>query len=407
MKRRAAESTLLAVATLLAGVLTSAAGCTSARDYLDISGSVTGELRSFPHNPQFADQDSDHLSASLAVEPEVVYEWDEGAQRVVFSPFARVDSVDEERSHFDVRELHWQYFGDTWSLLVGSGKVFWGKTESRHLVDIINQTDALEDIDEEEKLGQPMVNLTLEGEWGALDFFYLPYFRERSFTTDRLRGPLPISHSPTYESGAQRNHQDWALRWSQAFDAFDVGVSHFQGTSREPTLVPEVRASGMVLRPNYGLIDQTGVDVQWTHEAWLWKLEAITRDGVHRRFYAAVAGFEYTFFQFVPEYGNLGVLSELLIDDRPRAAPATAFDHDVFVGARWSLEDAQDTAILAGAVFDLQTSETLLSVEAERRIGDHWFCEVTARLFLNTDDDSIVHALRDDDFVSIALSYHF
>ena len=47
----------------------------------------------------------------------------------------------------------------TGRLLVGAAKVFWGTAESRHLVDIINQTDAVEDIDEEDKLGQPMVKV--------------------------------------------------------------------------------------------------------------------------------------------------------------------------------------------------------------------------------------------------------
>ena len=34
-----------------------------------------------------------------------------------------------------------------------------------------NQTDGVEDIDSEDKLGQPMVNLTLERDWGALDLY--------------------------------------------------------------------------------------------------------------------------------------------------------------------------------------------------------------------------------------------
>ncbi|MEM7163833.1 MAG: hypothetical protein AAF581_00125 [Planctomycetota bacterium] len=393
---------------LLATALLVMVGCQAPQGgVFDFSGVVTGELRAFPANPRFADQDDDPLSVSVAVEPEIVYEWQDGLQRVVATPFVRVDSNDDDRTHADLRELHWLYLGDSFTLLAGVGKVFWGVTESRHLVDVINQTDGVEDIDEEAKLGQPMVNLTLEGEWGALDLFYLPYFRERTFNEERLRGPFPISSNPTYESSADEGHQDWAVRWAHSLGDFDVGLSHFSGTSREPTLVPEVRASGTVLRPHYALMDQTGVDVQWTRDAWLCKLEAISRDDDQRRFFAAVAGFEYTFFQFIDGYGNLGILSELLVDDRSRRSPRTAFDHDVFVGARWSLEDAQDTAILAGAVVDLQSPETLVSIEAERRVGDSWFVELTARLFLNTDSDSVARALSEDDFISLAVSYHF
>ena len=40
-----------------------------------------------------------------------------------------------------------------WSLSIGLGKVFWGVTEFNHLVDVINQTDLVEGIDGEAKLG--------------------------------------------------------------------------------------------------------------------------------------------------------------------------------------------------------------------------------------------------------------
>ena len=86
----------------------------------------------------------------------------------------RFDAHDERRTHFDVREAGALFLGDGWTLFAGVGKVFWGKTEAHHLVDIVNQTDAVEDIDGEDKLGQPMVNATLEMERGAIDVFVLP-----------------------------------------------------------------------------------------------------------------------------------------------------------------------------------------------------------------------------------------
>lgn len=60
-------------------------------------------------------------------------------------------------------------------------KEFWGVAEARHLVDIINQTDEVENFDREDKLGQPMINLALINNWGTLDFFLLTGFRDRTF----------------------------------------------------------------------------------------------------------------------------------------------------------------------------------------------------------------------------------
>ena len=56
---------------------------------------------------------------------------------------------------------------------VGVGKVFWGVTESRHLVDVVNQSDFVEDLDGEDKLCQPMLALTLKLVWGTFDLFVL------------------------------------------------------------------------------------------------------------------------------------------------------------------------------------------------------------------------------------------
>jgi hypothetical protein len=53
----------------------------------------------------------------------------------------------------------------------------------------------VENADTEDKLGQPMVQLTLTRDWGTVDFFLMSGSRERTFagSDGRLRPPLPIS----------------------------------------------------------------------------------------------------------------------------------------------------------------------------------------------------------------------
>ena len=43
---------------------------------------------------------------------------------------------------------------------IGVRKDFWGVTETVHRVDILNQTDSVDGFDGEDKLGQPMINLS-------------------------------------------------------------------------------------------------------------------------------------------------------------------------------------------------------------------------------------------------------
>ena len=92
---------------------------------------------------------------------------------------------------------------------------------------------------------------------------------------------------------------DFAVRSSKVFGDLDIGITHFHGTSREPRFNRVSNGGQTVFRPQYDLIDQTGLDAQLTIGPWLWKLEAMTRSGHGDRFVAGVGGVEYTLFQIV------------------------------------------------------------------------------------------------------------
>ncbi len=288
--------------------------------------------------------------------------------------------------------------------------MFWGVTESRHLVDIINQTDLVENIDGEDKLGQPMVNLALIRDWGTVDLFVLPYFRERTFPggDGRLRTvPRVDADRARFESGAEEHHVDVAARWSHYIGDWDIGVSHFHGTSREPRLELDLSVPrDAALVPVYEQIDQTGLDVQYTKGSWLWKLEAIYRSGRGDDFPATVGGFEYTFYGIFDTAMDLGVLTEYLFDDRS-GGRGTPFDDDLFTGLRLTLNDAQSTEALAGCILDLDTSARFCSVEASRRLGDDWVLSLEARTFTDVPEDDPLFSLRRDDYLQLELAHHF
>ena len=380
----------------------------------DFRGDISVEMRIFPEDVQFSNQDNYHFDPSFKIEPEFIYEINNGNDRFTFIPFFRYDLEDDNRTHFDIRELNWIHFGSNWSLLIGNDIVFWGVAESRHLVDIINQIDFVEDIDNEDKLGQPMVFFSYETVYGAFEFYFMPFFRKRTFPASdaRLRGPLPISDSPEYESDLEEFHPDFAFRWFNTINEFDIGLSFFYGTSREPIFLMETNTnSDPFFRPFYQIINQVGLDVQWTRDAWLLKLEVIGRGGQGDYFFATVFGFEYTFFQIFGSNADFGVLSEYLYDGRQEDiefAPPTFFDHDVFAGFRLTLNDIEDTEFLAGLTTDTKTGEMLGIVETSRRFGENWVGELETRLFLNAgDDDNLFSGFRNDSFINISIGRYF
>lgn len=366
------------------------------------------ENRYFPEDPLSSEQHDNYLS--IVAEPEYYRDWDDGRQSFIFVPFVRIDQHDDERTHVDIRELEWIKAAEQREWRIGVRKVFWGVTEFQHLVDIINQTDAVENVDGEDKLGQPMINFALIKEWGTLDLFALVGFRERTFPGDegRLRTIPPIDPDQSdFESSAKKDHIDLAIRWSHALGDWDIGVYRFSGTSRDPRFTIGMDDGATVLIPLYDQIDQTGIDVQATKGNWLWKLEAIRRSGQGNSFAAATAGFEYTFVGVAESGIDVGIVSEYLFDDRDEDA-LTPFEDDLALGVRLTFNDAQSSELLLGVIADLDDDTRVWSLEASRRLQESWKLSVEARIFSDVPpEDSLLFGLRDDDFIQVELARFF
>ena len=372
---------------------------------LTLSGSVTGEFRYFTQAPALPTQTSRRLYPSISLTPRLNYDWNDGKNSLVVAPFVRLDNNDIDRSHADLREAYWLHRGDSWSLSTGINKVYWGVAESNQLVDIINQDDALENIYSDDKLGQPMVNLSVFHDLGTFDIFVMPVFREMQFLSPdaRLTFPVPITDAG-YASSRGKNNIDFALRWSQSFGDWDVALSHFNGTSREPRLVP----GSAGLTPFYDQINQSALELQYTSGNWLWKLETISRSGQGPQFWAAVGGFEWTLPSIFGTGADLGLLMEYNYDGRETLqAPISIYDNDLFLGARFALNDFGDTSILAGALLDQKTDTQAFSIEAQRRMGENWVLGLEAKFFVNATPPDPVAIVGKDDFLSLTLKRSF
>lgn len=372
------------------------------------SGYIGVEFRHFPQDARDSRQHDENLS--LVFEPEYYHEWDKGNQSLAFVPFFRVDQNDNKRTHFDIRELTWLKAAENWELRLGLRKVFWGVTEFQHLVDIINQTDLIENIDTEDKLGQPMLNFALINDWGTIDLFVLPYFRERTFpgSQGRLRThPIIDEGLSKFESSAKERHVDLAIRYSHYFGDWDIGIAHFYGTSRDPRLIPGTnRSSNTVLTPFYDIINQTSIDLQVTKGNMLWKLEALHRSGQGKTYNALAGGFEYTLVGIFDSAIDLGVLGEYHYDDRGESA-TTIFEDDIGTGMRVAFNDEQSSEALMGFVWDKSTGGKFLNIEASRRIGNNWLMEIESRLLFDQSTTDPAFAINRDDYIELFLTYNF
>ncbi len=342
---------------------------------------------------------------SFAVKPEFNLEWDKGKQSLISSFFFRWDQHDQRRTHFDIRELYYQRVGKRWEWSVGFKKIFWGVTESVHLVDIINQTDQVEGFDGEQKLGQPMIQASINSNKGTFDFFYLPFTPRRQFPAaeGRLRFPQELARRDIeVNSDLESFYPSFAVRWSQYFGPVDIGVSNFYGVGREPIF----QANGDDFSALYPIINQTGLDLQVTSGPVLWKMEGIYRYADEQDFTAWAAGLEYTFSNIASSGLDIGVLAEYLYDSRDALAISN-LDHDLFLGTRLAFNDTQSTELLMGAVLDLNGKGAIISAEGSRRLGANWKVTLESRVFSNLEPNQLAYFLRDDSFLLLQISRFF
>ncbi len=378
-------------------------------EYIEVFGEVEFEGTGFFEPPQFAGQNRNDVS--LAGKVTLLAEWADGDVAFRFTPFARLDAQDDRRTHWDIRELKFDVVEGDWSFTIGADTLFWGKTEAVHLVDIINQTDAVEDIDDEDRLGQPMLKVARITEIGEFSAFLLPYFRERTFPGEdgRLRSGLPVATSrPVYDTGAEEWTPSFALRYAGVIGNVDLGLSAFHGLGRDPAFFFD----GARLRPFYERITQGGFDVQYTSGATLWKAEGIYRSGqrnasfVEEDFGALTGGFEHTLFGIMETNADLGLILEYAWDSRGDDA-LNAFQNDLILGTRLALNDPEDTSVLVTGAIDTSDGGVALRLEAERRISERWKAQIESVGFVNQDKSSPSGAFADDSFVRLKLTYFF
>jgi hypothetical protein len=358
--------------------------------------------------PALDDRQAD-VSSSFSWLAEYENSWRGGNLNFVFKPFLRIDQKDSERSHVDIREFSWIHAGDDWEFRLGFDKVFWGATEAYHLVDVINQTDLLENPDGEEKLGQPMLKYSLERGWGTLDAYWMPWFRERQFPgyKGRLRNQLRVDTDQThYDTSLERFYPSFALRWSRSLDDWDIGVAHFHGISRAPRFTPGLAGNEPVLLPHYDVVNRTSLDLQGALGDWLWKFEALYQSGQGESYAATTGGFEYTWVGVAGSDTDLGVLFELMYDDRGDAA-TTPFNHDAFLGLRWVANDAQASEVLFGVVHDWDNAGSFLNLEASRRIGEASKASMQMRAWVDIDPDDVAYLQRQDDYIEARFTNYF
>jgi hypothetical protein len=429
-------------------------------------GEISATARYFPDNALYIGQNSDDFVPIFEARLMANGTWNDGMHRIGLEAYGRYDS-EAGNSIYDLPEAYYQYVGDAHSFLIGSHTEFWGVAESYNPVNIINQKDDSSDIRSRMALGQPMAKLALsDPEYGTLELFGLFGFREREYgdRSSRFRSPFVVDEDlVTYED--QRDI-DIALRYSNSIaigqGSMDFAVSYFNGTDRDPTLLPAcVRKGGPItkrvcnrindaivniyearpnvggggrlkrlrrfirnnfdddtarflsglesvgLQPYYQHLEQVGLEMVYGIDNVQAKFEGAWKRAGGESYVSMVTGLEYTMNNFAGTEATVSLIGEYLYDNRSFWQPVTPFDNDVFGGVRVGFNDTNNTELKAGVFHDLDTSATIGTLEFSRRLTDSTKLEVSANIFGTDGWNDPLAAISHDSFVDMKVTAFF
>ncbi len=326
--------------------------------------------------------------------------------RIVGELIFRGDEKDSGRRITEARQAYFRSPFAGFDVFVGNRQEFWGKAESKNVVDVINQSDAAANEGKSGKLGAPSISAERYLDIGDLQLWYISNFREKTFNDSDAHpsNGVPVSFAQ-YARTDGKDADDFAARFSIFAGDWDLAASVFYGTARDPIL--SFNSNGSALNPYYALQKSIGFEAQYTGNVTLLKWESLhgtqsSLIGTHD-FAAAVAGFEYTYYGPFETIWDIGLIGEIQHDDRPQAA-ANQFG---VAGIRLIFNDIADSNFLFLASVDRKTDQSFVSLEASRRVNDVTSVKLTSQFYNARTATSAFGQLSDDDAITLTLNMFF
>lgn len=366
----------------------------------EVNGTLSSRLDFFP------DHADGTISEGRSAEIKIDAFHDFEDSRIVAELIGRVDEKDSGRRITEARQAYIRTPVAGFDFFIGNRQEFWGKAESKNVVDVINQSDAASNEGQSAKLGAPSISAERYFDIGDLQLWYIAGFREKTFNDSDAHpsSGLPVS-TAQFARKDGKDADDFAARLSSFVGDWDIAGSVFYGTAREPIL--SVVNDGTALNPYYALQKSVGLEAQYTGDATLLKWESLhgtqsSLQGSHD-FAAAVAGVEYTYYGAFETVWDIGLIGEIQHDDRPQSA-ANQFG---VAGVRLVFNDVADSNILFLASADRKVDQSRVSFEASRRINDYTSMKLSTQFYNARTPSKAFGTLADDDAVTLTLNMFF
>ncbi len=290
-----------------------------------------------------------------------------------------------KRSFARVDELYtaWEFGQGSSTLLIGKKLRHWGALEAKNITDVFNPLDLRNSTHESDKLGVWNTQYSYFTENGELSvmvkhyeqdqkisatpygYYFLPTdiaFEERLIVQDKRN--YPTSYLSYTASTQWDNALDYALILQHGYDS----QKFFTFKSFNPN----------VIQANSYLVNKFLSYNTMVAGATLIKAEFVYADVLKEPtvsdYWQAALGFEHEIEPFMTQDGKLGLIAEYYHYETLEAGKRTdlqlyeVFQNDLFLGLRFSFNDADDSSLLLGAIMDTEYDEAAYSAEYETRM---------------------------------------
>ena len=344
----------------------------------------------------------------------------------VFELYAQEDksdfsnSKDNDRTFLRINELYTQYEGEDYKILVGKNIRFWGALEVHNIVDTFNIQDTRNDTFVTDKIGAYNIAYSHFFEDSELSIIAKVYEQSNKMASSSYMYSI-LNQNQSYKNDLESEKSLYRpslyveYNGSSYGDEYSLDYSFIYENGYDSQRYFTVN-NNQYTQHSY-LVNKFMTYNTLVFDSTLYKLEALYTNVIDDKnisdYIHVALGVEHT-LDALDNGNEIGLLTEYYYydtfdtDKLSDLSLAQNFQNDLFVGMRYSFNDADDSNAVGGIIFDTQYNEESYYLEYETRIYDIAKIKFDYRYIEPSKTDNTVYAqLGRHQRVALNLSYHF
>ncbi|MCH9812514.1 MAG: hypothetical protein K0U47_01060 [Epsilonproteobacteria bacterium] len=329
---------------------------------------------------------------------------------------ANIDHEDKERRYLTVNEAYLSYALSDADIKFGKEIRFWGALEAYNLADVFNSLDPRADPLDFQKLGAWNLSYTKYFESSEFSMIVKFYEENQPFASPDFPYYTPpnwAQYDEDLNTQYERYRPTFYINYGGSTDTtypLDYAVM-FQNGYDEKRGIMYNSASRMFQQYAY-VVNRIATYNTLLVGDTLFKLEASFTDVDScprtKDYWQSGIGFEHTLYGIYNEV-DIGLLAEYYHydSDSDMQKLLQIFGSDLFIGARFTFNDKDDTSILAGIAIDDKYDEALFKIEFEKRLFDNYKIKADFLQTSPSDDATALKQLGKLTRTKLGVAYYF